>query len=111
MLLVLTTCESAAVASKLAKALVEQRLAACVNAIDGIAATYRWQNQLEQGTETLLLIKTTVNRYADVEALILAMSSYELPEIIAVPVEQGLAAYLDWVADAVQTNTVKPKEA
>ena len=95
-MLVLTTCgaDSAAV---LAESLVAQRLAACVNAIDGVTSTYRWQGKTERASETMLVIKTTVQRYDEVEAHIRAQSNYELPEIIAVRSLGGMEAYLDWV--------------
>jgi periplasmic divalent cation tolerance protein len=95
-LLVLTTCD-AATAATLAESLVEQRLAACVNALEGVASTYRWQGRIERGTETMLVIKTTPQRYPALEAHIRSHSGYELPEIVAVRSDGGLAAYLDWV--------------
>jgi periplasmic divalent cation tolerance protein len=95
-LLVLTTCEAASAAA-LAESLVEQRLAACVNALEGVTSTYRWQGKIERGTETMLVIKTTQARYPALEAHIRSHSGYELPEIVAVRSEGGLAAYLDWV--------------
>lgn len=97
-LLVLSTCASAQAAA-LAESIVEQRLAACVNAIEGVTSTYRWEGKIERGTETMLVIKTTAARYAALEAHIRAHSDYELPEIIAVRSETGLAAYLDWVRE------------
>jgi periplasmic divalent cation tolerance protein len=99
MLIVLTTCSDAVAAATLAEALVEQRLAACVNAIEGVTSTYRWNGKIESGTETMLVIKTTQRRYQALEDYIRAHSGYELPEIVAVRPERGLAAYLDWVRD------------
>ena len=101
-LLVLTTCADAEAAAALAGSLVEQRLAACVNAIEGVNSTYRWEGKIERGTETMLVIKTTAARYQALEAHIRAHSGYELPEIVAVRSETGFAAYLDWVRE--QTN-------
>jgi periplasmic divalent cation tolerance protein len=97
-LIVLTTCADAATGARLAQSLVEQRLAACVNAIDGVNSTYRWNGQLERGTETILIIKTTPARYEALEAHIRSHAGYELPEILAVRSEGGLTAYLDWVS-------------
>lgn len=102
MLLVLTTCAGAQ-AAELAESLVEQRLAACVNALDGVRSTYRWKGKIEHETETMLVIKTTAERYPAVEAHIRAQSEYELPEIIAVRPERGLRGYLDWVRDETTT--------
>ena len=100
-LLVLTTCPSGRAAERLAATLVERRLAACVNCIDGVRSVYRWQGALERGNETLLLIKTTRERFAAVAAEIESASNYELPEVIAVPVERGSAEYLSWIAAGV----------
>lgn len=98
-LLVFTTCADAAAAAKLAHSLVEQRLAACVNAIEGVVSTYRWNGKIERGSETMLVIKTTPRRYAALEDHIRAHSGYELPEIIAVRSEGGLDAFVNWVHD------------
>jgi periplasmic divalent cation tolerance protein len=103
-LLVLTTCGNAADAGSLATLLVEQRLAACVNALDKVTSTYRWQGRVQQDQETLLVIKTTVARYPAVEQAIRAHSKYELPEVLAIPVAAGSSAYLDWVGESVAGN-------
>jgi periplasmic divalent cation tolerance protein len=100
-LLVLTTCSGAAEADSLAKLLVERRLAACVNAVNGITSTYRWQDAVERDQESLLLIKTTEDRYPDLEKTIRERSSYDVPEVLAVPVTGGSQAYLTWLAGAV----------
>ncbi|WP_454454937.1 divalent-cation tolerance protein CutA [Thauera phenylacetica] len=86
-------------ASALAAALVEARLVACVNVLAACTSVYRWQGVVETATEVPVLMKTTVTRYAALEAAIRARHPYELPEIVAVPVEHGLPAYLDWVTD------------
>lgn len=99
-LLVLTTCAGRDEAIRLANLLVESRLAACVNIIDRVSSVYRWKDTIEQGTEALLIIKTTSGRYAELEAEVREHSSYELPEIVAVGVERGLPEYLSWVAGA-----------
>ena len=100
-LLVLTTCGSAEDAEVLATGLVEARLAACVNAIHGVGSTYRWQNQVQKDRETLLIIKTTAARFAALEQAIRERSGYELPEVLALPVEAGSTHYLNWVAESV----------
>lgn len=99
-LLVLTTCGSAADAQRIASALVERRLAACVNAVNGVASTYRWQGRVVTEEESLLVIKTTAERYPALEAAIRELSGYELPEVVAVRVDGGLPPYLDWVAQS-----------
>jgi periplasmic divalent cation tolerance protein len=97
-LLVLTTCESAAAADATAEAIVSAGLAACVNAVSGVTSTYRWRGKVERSAETLLIIKTTAARYGEVEAAIQAHSTYELPEVVAVPLAAGSAPYLAWIA-------------
>lgn len=97
-LLVMTNMPDQASAEILAAALVEQRVAACVNVLPPAQSVYRWKGQVESASEVPLLIKTTAERYPILEEAILAGHPYELPEIVAVPVEYGLPAYLDWVA-------------
>jgi len=96
-LLVMTNLPDQAAAEKLAQALIEGRLAACVNVLAPCRSIYRWQGKVETATEVPLLIKTAAARYAALEAAIRAAHPYELPEIIAVPIEQGLPDYLAWV--------------
>ncbi|MBE0615026.1 MAG: divalent-cation tolerance protein CutA [Burkholderiales bacterium] len=96
-LLVLTNMPDRAGAEKLAAILIEQRLAACVNILAACESVYRWQGEIQHDAEHPLLIKTTQDRYAELEAAIRANHPYELPEIIAVPVVRGLPAYLSWV--------------
>jgi periplasmic divalent cation tolerance protein len=97
-LLVLTNLPDRAAAERLADTLIEKRVAACVNILAPCRSVYRWQDKLQHDEEHPLLIKTTEERYAALEAAIRAAHPYELPEIIALPVERGLPAYLDWVA-------------
>ena len=96
--LVLTNLPDRASAEKLADALIEQRLAACVNILAPCRSVYRWKDAVQHDEEHPMLIKTTAERYPALEAAIRAGHPYELPEIIAVPVEQGLPQYLEWVA-------------
>ena len=97
-LLVFTNLPDRAAAEKLADALIGQRLAACVNILAPCRSVYRWKNDLQHDDEHPVLIKTTAERYAALEAAIRAAHPYELPEIVAVPVQRGLPAYLAWVA-------------
>jgi len=97
-LLVLTHCPDEASANAVALAVVEARLAACVNILPRIQSIYRWQGAVESASEIPLFIKTTAANYAALETLIRDLHPYELPEIIALPVERGLPAYLNWVA-------------
>ena len=96
-LLVLTGVPDQLTADRLARQLIETRVAACVNALAPCASTYRWQGNIETATEVPLLIKTTRAAYSRLEQIICEAHPYELPEIIAVPVDAGLPAYLDWV--------------
>lgn len=97
-LLVLTNLPDAASARQLAGALVGARLAACVNILAPCRSVYRWQGKIEDAEEVPLLIKTTRERYAALEAAIRQNHPYELPEIVAVPLSHGLPEYLAWVA-------------
>jgi periplasmic divalent cation tolerance protein len=96
-LLVYCTCPDHDTALRIAQALVDQHLAACVNVVPGLTSVYRWQGQRETALEVLLLIKTQQAVYPELEAALLALHPYELPEIIAVPIEAGLPAYLSWI--------------
>lgn len=98
-LLVFTNAPDAATADALARHLLDQGLAACVNILSPCRSLYRWQGQVEEATEVPLLIKTCADRYPALEAAVHALHPYELPELIAVPVAHGLPAYLAWVAD------------
>ena len=100
-MVVLTTCSNAEDASALAHVLVERRAAACVNAVGRVTSTYRWQGEVQQEQETLLIIKTTAARLAAVERTIRELSKYEVPEVIALPVQAGGADYLKWVRESV----------
>jgi periplasmic divalent cation tolerance protein len=96
-LLVLTNCPDGETADRIAAALVENRLAACVNVLPEVQSTYRWQGSVEQAVEVPLLVKCTRERYPAVEESIRQMHPYTVPEIIAVPVIAGFAPYLRWV--------------
>jgi len=95
--LVITNLPDQDSAAKLAHVLVERRLAACINILSPCRSLYRWQGKTEDAEEFPMLIKTTKDRYADLEAAIRAGHPYELPEIIAIPLSGGLPAYLEWV--------------
>ena len=97
-LLVLTNLPDDASANALAAHLIEARLAACVNILAPCRSVYRWEGKTETASEVPLLIKTTTARYAELQAAIQQRHPYELPEIIAVPLQHGLPDYLAWVA-------------
>jgi periplasmic divalent cation tolerance protein len=95
--IVLTTAGSADEARKIAQALVDRRLAACVNIVPQIESVYRWQGKVENASEWLLLIKTQVGAFEGVRATIEALNSYDLPECIMLEVDDGEQEYLDWI--------------
>lgn len=98
-LLVVTTMPDREAAIALARALVEARVAACVNVLAGCTSVYRWDGAVESADEVPLLIKTTTERYPALEQAIRQHHPYELPEVVAVPIARGLPAYLQWVGD------------
>lgn len=102
-LLCLTACPDTDSAVRIADALVEERLAACVNVIPGLRSVYLWQGEVERADEVLLLIKTTRAAFPALQQRLQALHPYELPELIAVEPADGLPAYLEWVAGAVRT--------
>ena len=98
---VLTNLPDSDSAFNLARELVRLRLAACANVLSPATSFYRWEGRDEQATEFPVLVKSTRERYAELEAAIRELHPYELPEIIAWPIEAGLPAYLEWVAGEV----------
>jgi periplasmic divalent cation tolerance protein len=103
-ILVLTNLPDAAIAKSVARRLVEQKLAACVNCLPGVQSIYRWQGVIEEASEVTLLIKSTKDRYAELEAAIKALHPYEVPEIVAFPIIAGLSGYLDWIAQETKKD-------
>ncbi len=102
-LVVLTTLEKQEDGERLARLLVEGALAACVQILPPMISIYRWQEAIERASEVLLLIKTTRSAYQRLETAIKENHPYQTPEIIALPVEAGLGAYLNWLAVSVKT--------
>ena len=98
---VLVTCPTRAVASRLAQRLIGERVAACVNVIPDVESTFRWQGKIERCRETLLVIKTTATRFTQLKRAVLRLHPYDVPEIIALPVVAGHAPYLRWVVDSL----------
>jgi periplasmic divalent cation tolerance protein len=97
-LLVFTTLPSADKAAELAKVLIEERLAACANLLPAIRSIYRWQGKLQDENEVLVLLKTRAEHLERLKLRILELHPYEVPEILAVPVEAGYQPYLEWLA-------------
>lgn len=98
---ILTTAGSQDKAHRLAELLVERKLAACVQ-ITNVSSVYRWQGQVQKEAEYLLLIKTASHLYRQVEAAIVENHSYEIPEIVQLPIANGLDRYLGWIAENTQ---------
>src|SRR5512132_1454474 len=84
---------------ELARTLVEERLAACGNVVSGLRSIYRWDGKVQDDSEALLLLKTTRGRFEALRDRVLALHPYEVPEVIALPIEAGSARYLAWIAD------------
>jgi len=101
-LIVLVTASSAEEASRIAQALVEEHLAACVNVIAGLRSTYRWQGAVEHADEWLLVIKSARHLLPDLEVRVRALHSYTVPEVIALDVTGGAAPYLRWLEEQVR---------
>lgn len=99
------TCPDRDSATRIADALVEERLAACVNLLGEIHSVYRWQGRIERAAEVLLVIKTTDERLESLQRRIVALHPHELPEVIAVEVVGGSPAYLDWIHQQSREGT------
>lgn len=87
---------------KIAQALVEEHLAACVNLVAGVASVYRWQGKVEKAEECLLIIKTGVSRFDVLKRRIASLHPYKVPEIIALPIIHGNREYLDWISQSTK---------
>jgi periplasmic divalent cation tolerance protein len=96
-LVVLVTAPTAEKAAEIARALVEERLAACGNVVPGLRSIYRWEGKVQDETEALLVLKTARDRFDALRARVLALHPYDVPEVIALPIEAGSAPYLAWI--------------
>ena len=103
--LILCTCPDEATAKSLSRALVTRELAACVNIVPSVQSVYRWENQVLEDTEVLLLIKTVQSRYRALEAAIAELHPYDVPEIIAMGIDGGSRAYTDWLVSCVSPKS------
>ena len=102
-IVVLVTCGSVKEARRIARALVELRLAACVNVLQGpVESIYRWKGRVKSAKESLLVIKTSRRRYGALQAEVRRLHSYEVPEIVALPIEAGSREYLDWFSASLR---------
>ena len=98
-LVVFVTCGSEEEALKIAHALVEERVAACVNLVSPIRSIYRWEGKVWDENEWLLIIKTQMLRFDDLEKRVKSLHSYSIPEIIALPITKGYSSYLNWLKE------------
>jgi periplasmic divalent cation tolerance protein len=101
---VLCSCSDSEAARRIANAIVEKRLAACVSILPGVESVYRWQEKIESASEALLLIKTTSGGFPALREKILELHSYDTPEIIALPVVAGFEKYLRWMGEQVSSR-------
>jgi periplasmic divalent cation tolerance protein len=101
-IVVLCTVGAADDAERLARELIERRLAACVNLVPGLVSIYRWKGRVERDEERLLVIKTTAARFEALKAAVLALHPYEVPELIALSITAGHEPYLGWLGESVE---------
>ena len=104
-IVIFSSCPSAEEAEKVARRLVEKRLAACVKMIPGARSFYRWKGEIEEAGEYVLLIKSRRDLFDKLSTELAALHSYEVPEILAVPVVEGASAYIDWIDKELKDNT------
>jgi periplasmic divalent cation tolerance protein len=103
-IVVLSTCDSEAEAKRVAHHLVEQRLAACVNVLPGARSVYRWKDKIEEAAEFLLVIKSSRDLFPALRAELQKVHSYEVPEVIALPIVDGSEPYLSWLDGELKRN-------
>ncbi len=106
-IIVLTNTGSREEARRIARALVDRKLAACVNVVPGVESTYRWQEKVETAAEWMLLIKTVRGKFDSVRQAIRELHSYDLPECISFPIGEGSTDYLEWIGKSVNSLGVK----
>jgi len=99
--IIICTCPEEESATKLSRVLVEEQLAACVNILPKIKSVYRWQGKVEQDNEYLLLIKTLESKFQLVKTRIQVLHPYDVPEVIALNIQQGNKEYLDWISNSI----------
>jgi periplasmic divalent cation tolerance protein len=100
-IVVLVTAPDADAGARIARTLVEEKLAACGNVVPGLRSIYRWQGKVEDASEALLLVKTTRERFKEIVDRVRAIHPYELPEIVALPIAAGYDEYLDWIVGSL----------
>jgi periplasmic divalent cation tolerance protein len=108
--IVLTTCGNDEDATRIARNLVERRLAACVNVLPGVRSLYHWQGKVEEDAELLLVIKTTEAAVEALKTAVAEIHPYDVPELVVLPIENGAASYLDWIAENVAARGARSVE-
>jgi periplasmic divalent cation tolerance protein len=103
-IVVLSTCSSEEEAERLARLLVEQRLAACVSVVPGVRSFYRWRGAIESASEWLLVMKSSRALFSELSAAVERAHSYEVPEVLALPVIEGASNYLNWITSSLRTE-------
>ena len=106
-LIVFVTTPNNDQAARIADALVSERLAACVNIVAAIESIYRWAGKVTRDSETLMIIKTTEERYAELERRVKELHSYSTPEVVAIRIERGSEQYLNWLRDSTAINETR----
>ncbi len=96
--LVYITAADAEEATKIARALVEERLAACANILNPMRSVFRWEGEIQEGSETVLIVKTTADRVAALTDRVMILHSYDCPCVAAIPIDAGNSAFLEWIA-------------
>ena len=99
---ILVTAASKKEARKIAKSLISHKLAACVNIVDGVESLFRWKGKIDSAKETLLIIKSRKEKVAQLMKLVKSLHSYEIPEIISLPITSGFKPYLRWVHESLR---------
>jgi len=105
-LVVFVTCPTVASAKQLAKTLVHKRLAACVNIVPNVQSLFWWEGRVDQAREALLLIKTTTRRFASLRQAVRALHPYEVPEVIAIPIQRAHQPYLRWITESLRSSSL-----
>src|SRR3954463_16531001 len=103
-IVILSTCANAGEAERIARLLLAERLAACVNVLPGVRSFYRWKGQVEDSAECLLVIKSSRPLFGAVRAAIEKTHSYEVPEIVALPIVDGAPNYLSWMSESLRAE-------
>ena len=106
-IVVLSTCASAEEAERLARRVIDERLAACVNVLSPVRSFYRWKGEIEDSAEWLLIIKSTRDKFDALRAALESAHTYEVPEVIAIPVVEGSPNYLAWIDRELQSVEIK----